>query len=110
MAVDLVFRGGPTRLFATVGSSATGLVQLVFKNPVNLLVSGSTPTGLVQLVFTNQVNLRSSFIPTSTRLAFLDGMLEFQVSSGVTQLTPSGKGWTPPTTGQLFPRSRVRRS
>jgi hypothetical protein len=90
MAVDLIFRGGPVSLFATVGSVGSGLVQMVFRSHVNMM---------------------SSYIPATTHISLLDGKLQFKLSSEHTQLIPSGKGWANPnSTGQLFPRSKIRRT
>jgi len=87
--VDLVFRGGPVTLTATVGSVGSGTVQLSFKSVCNI---------------------KSPYIPSQTYLSVLDGRFVLKLASTSTQFIPSGDGWDQSvTTGQLFPRSKVRR-
>jgi hypothetical protein len=81
MAVDLVFRYGPTQLFAVSGSDEVGDRQLRFKSEA------------VQV---------SQFIGGTRSLISLSGRFSFLPIQQATNLTPSGKGWDYPLEGQGF--------
>lgn len=97
MAVDLVFRGGPTSLFAVSGSNNTDSISLTFKGrPI----------------------FNSVFIGVIRKVSMLNGRLSFTPIYQSTTLWPSGKNLEGPRiesneTGdkfvQLFPKQHKTR-
>lgn len=81
MAVDLVFRYGPTQLYA---------------------VSGSNDIGDRNLRFRDSVVMESKFIGGTRSLSFTTGKFVFRPLQQSTNLTPSGKGFDYPLEGQGF--------
>jgi hypothetical protein len=81
MAVDLVFRYGPTRLTA---------------------LSGSNDVGDRNLRFQDAPGFRSQFIGGTRNIISLSGRFVFLPAQQATQVSPSGKGWDYPLEGQGF--------
>jgi hypothetical protein len=103
MSVDLIFRYGPTQLFAASGSSDVGTKNLRFQDRTAInSASGSTTVGSKLLTFIERSTMRSQFIGGTRGMSFPEGRMVLQPIQQATNLTPSGKGWDYPLEGQGF--------
>lgn len=88
------------------------MVDLIFRNGGVLLTNDAAfPPSQPPL----RVNVRESmqltsvYIPEVAHMQLKSGRVTWRVNIDVTQIYPIGNKWAIPDTGQLFPRSQVRR-